>query len=135
VAGLQKGDQGSTQFTTNFLSKVKTNDALVQVVRLFENDLVPHPEGSVNMMRDISSFETEFIISDLALLENRIEKIKKQILKTQDDLLKRELPVLEKCYEALQEEKPLRSIRPEQRRIKDTPLIPASFSKADAYCS
>lgn len=110
VAGLQKGDSGSTMFTTNFLARVKTNDALVQVIRLFENELVPHPDGSVNMMRDINSFETEFILSDLALVENRLEKIKKQILKTQDDLLKRELPLLEKCYAALQEEKPLRII-------------------------
>jgi ribosome-binding ATPase YchF (GTP1/OBG family) len=43
VVGLQKGDSGSTQFTSNFLSKVRTNDTLIQVVRLFENDSVPHP--------------------------------------------------------------------------------------------
>jgi len=54
------------------------------------------------------SFETEFILSDMALVEKRIESIKKQILKTQDEKLKREVPVLEKCNELLQEEKPLR---------------------------
>lgn len=108
VVGLQKGDSGSTQFTGNFLAKVKTNDALVQVVRLFDNDAVPHPDGSINMMRDINSFETEFILSDLAIVEKRLETIKKQILKTQDEKLKREVPVLEKCNELLQEEKPLR---------------------------
>ena len=73
VVGLQKGDSGSTQFTSNFLSKVKTNDALIQVVRLFESDIVAHPDGSVNMMRDIDSFETEFIFSDLTIIEKRIE--------------------------------------------------------------
>ena len=108
VVGLQKGDSGSTQFTGNFLGKVKTNDALVQVVRLFENETVPHPDGSINVMRDVNSFETEFILSDLAIVEKRIETIKKQILKTQDENLKRELPVLEKCYDILQTEKPLR---------------------------
>lgn len=108
VVGLQKGDSGSTQFTSNFLGKVKTNDALIQVVRLFNNDMVPHPDGSVNMMRDIESFETEFIFSDLAIIEKRIDTVKKQIQKTQDDKLKRELPLLEKCYQLLQEEKPLR---------------------------
>lgn len=108
VVGLQKGDSGSTQFTGNFLAKVKTNDALVQVVRLFENETVPHPDGSINMMRDINSFETEFIISDMALIEKRLENIKKQIMKTSDDKLKRELPVLEKCLELLQNEIPLR---------------------------
>jgi ribosome-binding ATPase len=80
--------------------------------------MVAHPEGSINLVRDIDSFETEFIISDLALLENRIEKIKKQILKTQDELLKRELPLLEKCYNALQEEKPLRSINLTRDELK-----------------
>lgn len=108
VVGLQKGDSGTTQFTGNFLAKVKTNDALVQVVRLFENETVPHPDGSINMMRDINSFETEFIISDMALIEKRLENVKKQIMKTTDDKLKRELPVLEKCLDLLQGEKPLR---------------------------
>jgi len=109
VVGLQKGDSGSTQFTGNFLSKVKTNDALVQVVRLFSNEVVPHSEGSVNMMRDIEAFETEFILSDMAIVEKRIEGVKKQLMKTQDDMLKRELPVLEKCMELLQDEIPLRN--------------------------
>ena len=108
VVGLHKGDSGSTQFTSNFLSKVKTNDALIQVVRLFKNEIVPHPDGSVNMMRDINSFETEFILSDLAIVEKRIDTVKKQIQKTQDDKLRRELPVLEKCFEILQNEQPLR---------------------------
>ena len=108
VVGLQKGDSGSTQFTGNFLGKVKTNDALIQVVRLFENETVPHPEGSVNMMRDIETFETEFIISDLSIVEKRTGSIKKQILKIKDEQLKRELPVLEKCNELLQNETPLR---------------------------
>jgi len=108
VVGLQKGDSGSTQFTSNFLGKVKNNDALIQVVRLFKNDIVPHPDGSVNMMRDINTFETEFIFSDLAIIEKRIDTVKKQVQKTQDEKLKRELPLLEKCFQILQEEKPLR---------------------------
>lgn len=108
VVGLHKGDSGSTQFTSNFLGKVKNNDVLIQIVRLFKNELVPHPNGSINMMRDIDAFETEFIISDLTIVEKRIETVKKQIQKIQDDKLKRELPLLEKYYNLLQEEKPLR---------------------------
>ncbi len=109
VVGLKKGETGSTQFTTNFLANVKTNDALVQVVRLFANDAVPHPEGSIDALRDIASFETEFILSDLALLETRIERIKKNLLKSGDEQGKRELPLLEKCHAILETEKPLRS--------------------------
>jgi GTP-binding protein YchF len=109
VVGLKKGESGSTQFSTHFLSNVKTNDALVQVVRLFENDTVPHPDNSINALRDIASFETEFILSDLSLVETRIERIKKQLLKMNDELAKRELPVLEKCKQYLETEKPLRA--------------------------
>jgi GTP-binding protein YchF len=108
VMGLKKGESGSTQFSTHFLSNVKTNDALVQVVRLFENDTVPHPDNSINALRDIETFETEFILSDLSLVETRIERIKKQLLKMNDELAKRELPVLEKCKHNLDTEKPLR---------------------------
>src|SRR5947208_17195461 len=79
VAGLKKGASGTTQFTTGFLSAVKTNDALVQVVRLFANDAVPHPDGSIDSLRDVATFETEFILADMAVLESRIEKINKQI--------------------------------------------------------
>lgn len=118
VVGLQKGDSGSTQFTSNFLGKVKTNDALIQVVRLFENETVPHPENTINMMRDIETFETEFIISDLAIVEKRLENMRKQILKTKDEQLKRELPVLEKCYDLLQNEKPLREAHLTEDELK-----------------
>ena len=110
VVGLKKGESGSTQFTTNFLANVKTNDALIQVVRLFENDAVPHPDGSIDVLRDISSFETEFIISDLSIVETRIDRINKQVQKTQDEHLKKELPVLEKCRQNLEKEKPLREV-------------------------
>jgi len=118
VVGLQKGETGSPQFTSNFLSKVKTNDALVQVVRLFENEFAPHPYGSIDMMRDINTFETEFIISDLSIVENRIDKIKKQIMKTQDENLKREIPVLEKCLDYLNKEIPLRDAELTKDEIK-----------------
>jgi ribosome-binding ATPase len=109
VAGLQKGASGTTQFTTGFLSAVKTNDALIQVVRMFHDDAVPHPDGSIDPLRDVATFETEFILSDMAVLESRIDKIHRQAGRTNDEQMKRELPVLEKCLALLQEEKPLRN--------------------------
>lgn len=110
VVGLKKGESGTTQFTTNFLANVKTNDALVQVVRLFTNDVVPHPDGSINAERDIAAFETEFILSDLTVVETRLERIKKQAMKSGDEQSKREIPVLEKCQQTLNAEKPLRDV-------------------------
>jgi len=126
VVGLKKGESGSTQFTNNFLANVKTNDALVQVVRLFANDAVPHPDGSIDPLRDIASFETEFILSDLSIIEVRIDRIKKQIQKSPDEHLKKELPVLERCHQALQSEKPLRQItftRDEHQILKTYQLL------------
>jgi GTP-binding protein YchF len=108
VVGLKKGDSGSTQFTTSFLGGVKTNDALVQVVRLFANDTVAHPDGSVDALRDIATFETEFVLSDLTVVDARIERIRKNLQKGGDEVGKREMPVLEKCNALLQEGKPLR---------------------------
>ena len=61
-------------------------------------------------MRDISSFETEFIISDLSIVETRVEKVSKQLQKLHDEHLKKELPVLEKCRIYLEKEKPLREV-------------------------
>jgi ribosome-binding ATPase len=110
VAGLQRGESGSTQFTTNFLANVKTNDTLVQVVRLFTDPSVPHPDGTIDALRDITSFETEFILSDLSIIETRIEKLKKQMMKSGDEQSKQELPLLKRCYEILETEKPLREI-------------------------
>lgn len=116
VAGLKKGETGSTQFTTNFLANVKTNDALVQVVRKFENHAVPHPDGTIDAVRDIVTFETEFILSDLSIIESRIERIKKQMQKSQDELLEKELPLLDECRQLLE---------------KVTPLSKVDFSRED----
>src|SRR6266850_6742154 len=95
VAGLKKGASGTTQFTTGFLSAVKNNDALIQVVRLFRDDAVPHPDGNIDPLRDVATFDTEFILADMAVVESRIEKIHKQLGRTHDEAMKRELPVLE----------------------------------------
>jgi GTP-binding protein YchF len=114
VAGLKKGASGTAQFTTSFLSAVKNNDALIQVVRVFGDDADPS--------RDIATLETEFLLSDMAILEARIERIHKQIGRTHDEQMKKELPVLEKCLAVLQQEKPLRNedLPPEELQILKT---------------
>ncbi len=111
VVGLKKGDHSSTQFTGAFLGGVKTNDALMHVVRAFDDPLYPHPEGSVDPARDVAILETEFLLSDLGMIENRIDKLRKQVQKVQDDKLKRELVLLEQFQKTLEEEKPLRTLR------------------------
>ena len=58
-----------------FLNYLTTADALLQVVRAFEDDKVPHPEGSIEPKRDIASLDLELAISDLAIMERRLEKL------------------------------------------------------------
>ncbi len=126
VIGLKKGDSGTTQFTTDFLASVKNNDALVQVVRLFTNEAVPHPDGTLDALRDVRTFDTEFILADLSVIESRIDKIKKQIQKTGADQAKKELPVLERCLAILEGEKPLRDAefsREEETLLKTYQLL------------
>lgn len=142
VAGLKKGESKTAQFTTSFLANVKTNDALIQVVRLFRNDAVPHPDGSIDSLRDIAAFETEFILSDMAVLEARITKIHQQIGRTHDEQMKKELPVLEKCLKLVQDEKPLRNedlaseeihlLKPYQLLTLKPMLIALSFDETQA---
>ncbi|MDT8324630.1 MAG: redox-regulated ATPase YchF [Bacteroidota bacterium] len=110
VVGLKKGDHNSTQFTNAFLGAVKTNDAIMHVVRMFDDPLYPHPEGSVDPARDIEILETEFLLSDMAMVDNRVEKLRKQVQKIQDDKLKHELVILERFKEALDNEQPLRTV-------------------------
>ncbi len=110
VAGVQKAEQGS-MFNTQFLTKVRTNDAIINVVRGFEDDMVPHIENSIDILRDIQTFEDEFIFSDMAFLEKRFEKLEKELKKGKDkDKLLREKAAMEKWNEALQNEMPIREL-------------------------
>ena len=108
--GLRMSDDGKVKVTTSFLNNVKDNDALFYVVRQFEDETVPHPLNDVNPLRDINYLETEFLLYDLSFFENRIEKVKKDIMRSKDDKLKRELPLIEKCIAHLEGEQPLRAL-------------------------
>lgn len=110
IPGLQLSDEGKVKITNDFLSKVKNNDALFHIVRQFENEAVPHPEGVVDVIRDIQFLETEFLLSDMTLIENRLEKIQKEIQKTKNEHVQREFPVFKKLQEHIETELPLRDL-------------------------
>lgn len=111
LVGVQKGDHSGSQFSGLFMTKVKTNDALIHVARGFEDDTVPHVEGSVNILRDIRILEEEFILADLAFLEKRLEKLEKDLNKPiARDQAKKEIQAMTRWNEALQNEIPLRDL-------------------------
>lgn len=111
IPGLRVSEDGKVKITAEFLNNVKNNDALFYVIRQFNNDAVPHPEGSVDPLRDIQFLETEFLLSDMALLETRREKLTKEIQKSKNEQAKRELPLIEKCLEHVEKELPLRLLQ------------------------
>ena len=116
--GLRTSDSGKVALTSQFLENVKNNDALFYVIRQFENVAVPHPLNSIDPVRDAEFLETEFLLSDNAFLEGRLEKIKKDMMKTKDERMKHELPVIEKCLESVENEIPLRKIGLDESELK-----------------
>ena len=118
IPGLRTGDDGKLRITNTFMNEVKNNDALFYVVRQFEDESVMHPMNRIDPIQDISFLETEFLFYDLAFLENRIEKIKKEVMKTKDEKLKKELPLIEKCLEHVENEKPLRTLKLDENERK-----------------
>lgn len=119
IAGIQKGDRSSSQFSSQFLGKVKTNDALLHVVRAFQDDSVPHIDGSIDLMRDIRTLEEEFLLTDMAFLESRFEKLEKEMQKQKNkDEVKKELEIMHKWNDTLQNEIPLREIEITGEEIK-----------------
>jgi GTP-binding protein YchF len=78
IAGLVKGASKGEGLGNKFLGNVREADALLHVIRCFQDENVVHVDGSVDPVRDIEVIETELILADYQTLENRIEKLKKQ---------------------------------------------------------
>ncbi len=116
--GLRMSEDGKVKITSAFLNNVKNNDALFYVIRAFNNEAVMHPLENIDPLRDIQFLETEFLLNDLAFLENRIEKLEKDIKKSGNDKLKAELPIIKKCYAHIENEKPLRTLELDANEIK-----------------
>ncbi len=110
VPGLEGEAAGTKSLPPQFLANLKNVDALLVVVRNFENEYYPHPLNRIDPRADIGYINTEFLLSDLGIVENRYEKLKKMILKTQDEKDKRELVLFEKLKAQLEKEKPLREM-------------------------
>jgi len=105
--GFGKGEGTGGQFLA-YLSKV---DALAHVIRVFEDERLPHPEGSVNPWRDIGTMNMELAFSDLAIIERRMERLKASLkgAKPQErEAVSREQTLLDKIKSALEADTPVR---------------------------
>ena len=121
IAGLVKGASKGEGLGNQFLSHIRECDAIVHVVRCFEDDDIIHVDGSVDPMRDIETIDMELIFSDMEMLERRKAKTAK--LAKNDKAAAAELGLIDRIYAALEEGK----------RIKDLDLSEEDKQTVEGY--
>jgi ribosome-binding ATPase len=94
---------------TAFLTNLRNVDALIHVLRAFENEAVPH-EGPIDPLRDVKSVEFDLMVSDLTQVEKRIDRVEKDMKKGKTSDLEREHALLLRSKESLEKEIPLREL-------------------------
>ncbi len=109
IAGLVRGASKGEGLGNQFLANIRETDAVVQVVRCFDDENVHHVEGSIDPIRDIETIQLELALADLASVEKRIDKAQRSS-KSGDKDAKKELAVLQKLLPALEEGNPARSV-------------------------
>ncbi len=121
IAGLVKGASKGEGLGNKFLSHIREVDAIVEVVRCFDNGKIIHVEGTIDPLRDIETINLELAIADLDIINNRLEKVSKKARTTKDKDTIIEVEALEKAKKALEENKPLRQLefsKEEQKVLK-----------------
>lgn len=124
IAGLVKGASKGEGLGNKFLANIRECDAIVHVVRCFEDSNITHVDGSIDPIRDIETINLELVFSDLEMLERRIDRTKKAM--KGDKSLEKELELLERIKAALNEGKPARTLEyteDEENIVKDLFLI------------
>jgi ribosome-binding ATPase YchF (GTP1/OBG family) len=100
---------------TAFLTSLRKVDALIHVLRAFEDESIPHV-GPIDPLRDIKNVEFDLMISDLTQVEKRLERLEKDLKKGRTSELEREQALLLRSKEALEKEQPLRELEMTPRR-------------------
>ncbi|MGH1455550.1 MAG: redox-regulated ATPase YchF [Alphaproteobacteria bacterium] len=128
IAGLVKGASQGEGLGNKFLSNIRETDAIIHVVRCFEDDDIHHVEGSVDPIRDAETIETELMLADLESLDKQIENLKKKARGGDKDMVA-QVDYLSKIKAALDEGKPARTVAPsnedEDRWIRIAQMITA----------
>ncbi|MDQ3130861.1 MAG: redox-regulated ATPase YchF, partial [Acidobacteriota bacterium] len=109
IAGLVRGASKGEGLGNQFLANIRETDAVIQVVRCFEDENIIHVEGSVNPIRDIETIQIELALADLASVEKRRDKAQRAA-RAGDKDAKAEIEVLDKIQPALEEGRPARAI-------------------------
>ncbi|MCX7171697.1 MAG: redox-regulated ATPase YchF [Proteobacteria bacterium] len=110
IAGLVAGASKGEGLGNQFLANIRETDAIVHVVRCFENENIVHVTGGVNPLSDIETIETELALADLATVERSLSRYTKQARSGGDKEAARVVAVLEKCAAQLDAVKPVRAL-------------------------
>jgi len=94
----------------SLMASLRVIDALAHVLRVFESATVPHEKGSVDPVRDFEDVEVELILSDLVVVEKRMERVDKDRKKTKSPELDKEFALLERLKAELESDRPLRGL-------------------------
>lgn len=108
IAGLVRGASKGEGLGNKFLGHIRNVDAVLHVVRCFEDDDITHVEGSIDPLRDIETIDTELILSDLESMERQIDKLRKKA-RAGDKPSKERLDIYEPANALLESAKPLRA--------------------------
>ena len=132
IAGLVKGASRGEGLGNKFLANIRNTNAIIHVLRCFDNDNITHVDGSVDPVRDKGVIDTELQLKDLETIENRIAKVAKQaqtggdkIAKRQYDILMRYKEVLEQglCARTLELDKEERKVVSDLNLLTDKPVL------------
>ena len=124
IAGLVKGASKGEGLGNQFLGNIREVDAVLHVIRCFEDDNIVHVDGSIDPMRDLETINLELIFSDMELLERRMDRTRKAM--RGDKTLAGELETLEKVYAVLESGQCARTLElteDERACLADTPLL------------
>ena len=118
IAGLVKGASSGEGLGNKFLSHIREVDAIVEVVRCFEDNNIIHVENSVDPVRDIEIINVELILADLEVVENRINRIGKKATMSKDKETLKEVELLNKIKEALIQNISIRKLEFDEDELK-----------------
>ncbi len=133
IAGLVKGASAGEGLGNKFLSHIREVDAIVHVVRCFEDSDIIHVEGSIDPVRDIETINLELVLSDMEIVKKRLDKAEKYV-KTGEKSYIDEAELLRKLYAHLENGKCIRTLdlsKEEQLKLKEFFLL---TSKPVIYC-
>src|SRR4249919_3765914 len=136
IAGPSTGRTGAQALLD--VAPFRNADALLHVVRMFRDPSVPHPSGAVDPGRDVRQMEDEVILADLGVVERRLERLERDLKKTNTPELRKEQEILIRCRAALEEGRPLRALQldsDDAKRLRGFQFLSGSATRAVPICA